>query len=451
MTADDKLPSKICTDCKKQIVTFYTFKQKTKRTEESLLSMFAPDANIITEAAHCAMCNLIFESGDAYIEHVQQEHHDANVYELENESAKMIRANLKEQEFEVYNIEENSDEAELITTDEQDMLAIEEDIKVEPTTRSQRTRKGATKSKEVTQSIASTKPKRNVKPPSEKPTTSKVAYKTDFSDIDENLDTNDSNYEYQSCESLYECRMCGAQFTEQDEFIQHSKDHNDTQHQCDMCNEFFLDEEQFYQHECEAADRSENEEDLLCVPCNKRMKSTAQLRQHKKMHDSMSLIIDSMDFYPCHDCCLIFVSKEKLSEHNGSVHTEKVGKDLTNLSEKIDDSCTDYQFLDGDLQMEYKEDETYSCGECDLPFQTITELKYHVILHATKFQCPIDECGCQYDQMSRLSIHVLNKHINSKNLQCLHCSLPFQTYDDLQAHLKNFCKEKKFSCHECGM
>lgn len=164
----------------------------------------------------------------------------------------------------------------------------------------------------------------------------------------------------------------------------------------------------------------------------------------------MSLIIDYMDFFPCHDCCLLFISKEKLCEHNAKVHTEKVGKDASNLSDKIDDSCTDYQFLDGDMQTEYKEDETYSCGECDLPFQTILELKYHVILHANKFQCPDKDCGCQYDQMSRLSIHVLNKHINTKSLQCLHCSLPFQTYDDLQAHLKDSCKEKKFNCPECS-
>lgn len=455
MSADDKLPSKICTDCKKQIVTFYTFKQKTKRTEESLLSMFAPEANIITEAAHCAMCNLIFENGDAYIEHVQNEHHDANIYELENESAKMIRANIKEQEFEIYNIEENSDETEIFT-DEQDMLATEDELKVEPT-RTLRSRKGASKSTEVIPSNDA-KPKRNAKPTNEKPTTSKVVYKTEISDIDENMDTNDSNYEYQtgseSLECPYECPLCGTQFSEYDEYVQHCKEHDDFQYQCDSCNDFFINEDQYCQHECEVIDKNENEneEDLICVPCNKRMKSTAQLRQHKKMHDSMSLIIDSMDFYPCHECCLLFISKEKLNEHNASEHTEKIGKDPSDLSEKIDDSCTDYQFLDGELQTEYKEGEKYECGECNqLSFQTITELKYHVILHATKFQCPIDECGCQYDQMSRLSIHVLNKHINSKNLQCLHCSQPFETYDDLQAHLKNSCKEKKFNCHECGM
>ena len=191
-----------------------------------------------------------------------------------------------------------------------------------------------------------------------------------------------------------------------------------------------------------------NDEDLLCVPCNKRMKSTAQLRQHSKMHDSMSLIINYLDFFPCHDCCQLFIAKARLAEHNVKEHPGKGSK--SDLSEKIDESCTDYQFLDEDKQSDFREGEVYSCGECGQSYQTINELKYHVILHASKFECPIEECGCQYDQMSRLSIHVLNKHINTKNLQCLHCSQAFPTYDDLQTHLKHFCKEKKFKCYECG-
>lgn len=163
----------------------------------------------------------------------------------------------------------------------------------------------------------------------------------------------------------------------------------------------------------------------------------------------MSLIINYLDFFPCHDCCQLFISKQILSEHNAKEHPGKGSK--SDLSEKIvDESCTDYQFLDEEKQSDFREGEVYSCGECGQSYQTINELKYHVILHASKFECPIEECGCQYDQLSRLSIHVLNKHINTKNLQCLHCSQAFPTYDDLQTHLKHFCKEKKFKCYECG-
>lgn len=435
-------------------MTFYTFKQKTKRTEQSLISMFVPETNveevnIACEIVKCPLCEASFENGDAYIEHAQQEHHDVDVYELENESAKVIKANIKEAEIEVYDFGvmtngENSSEAEIITDE---MVVIEEEPP-EQSARSLRSRVAGAKAK--LPAISNQKAKKAKL--TEKASTSKMVVKSEISDMDENTDIND-DYDFEQTESesfdLYECPLCGAQFADRNEYVQHCKDHDGTEYQCEGCNEFFSDEDHLLQHECDLNDRNVDEEDLLCVPCNKRMKSTVQLRQHSKMHDSMSLIITYMDFFPCHDCCLLFISKDKLNEHNLSMHTEKVGKDLP-LAEKIDESCTDYQFLDGDVQSEYKEGEVYSCGECNQSYQTILELKYHVILHAHKFECPIEECGCQYDQMSRLSIHVLNKHINTKNLQCLHCSQAFQSYDDLQTHLKHFCKEKKFKCYECG-
>lgn len=118
--------------------------------------------------------------------------------------------------------------------------------------------------------------------------------------------------------------------------------------------------------------------------------------------------------------------------------------------DKIDDSCTDYQFLEDDRDDNEYKDGAYSCGDCDLSFPTVNELKYHVILHANKFQCPIFECGCQYNQLSRLSIHVINKHINAKLRQCLHSGKPFDSFDELQQHLKIECREKKFQCNHCG-
>lgn len=425
--------------------------------------MFAPEENIVTEdmimdGTECMLCHEILENDSAYVEHVQQHHQDVNIYEVDNESARVIQASIKEHEFEVY-INDNSDECETITNEEQDILSAEDEQPVE-SIRTLRSRQGASKSKPEATTSNVAKAKRNAKKSTEQPTTSEVIYKTEISDIDESVDMeedpNYDDYEYQtgseSNSNVQECPYCRKQFTERADFIEHCKTaHDDQDPQCDSCHEYFPNVELFYQHECYISDKNDDEEELMCIPCNKRMKSTSQWRHHKNIHDAMSMIIDYTEFFTCHDCCQMFISKEKLNEHNARKHIERVSKNLSNLSGKIDESCTDYQFLDGDAQTEYKDDETYSCGECSLSFHTITLLKCHVILHADKFQCPIEECGCQYDQMARLNIHVLNKHINTKNLQCLHCSHPFQTYDELQKHLKNFCKEKKFSCDECGM
>lgn len=454
------MPSKICIDCKKQIVTFYTFKQKTKRTEQSLIAMFSSETNSIQETNHqdsvaCSLCDLTFDNANEFVQHAQQFHQDDDTFDLKSltttkTTTTQIKSNSQAQQIEFYDFDamdncESSNETEIPNDminieGDSDMLTIEEEQIVKPN-RSLRPRASTSKTKSEPQKL---------KRQSEKIATSNMIFKAEMSDIDENVDVTD-DYDFEQTESesfdLYECPLCSTQFADRDEYIQHCKEHDGTEYQCESCNKLFENEEQLLQHDCETSDM--NEEDLICVPCNKRMKSTAQLRQHSKMHDSMSLIINYLDFYPCHDCCLLYISKDRLNEHNSTDHPEKFAKS-SGISEKIDESCTDYQFLDEDKQSDFKDGEVYTCGECSQSYQTINELKYHVILHANKFECPIEECGCQYEQMSRLSIHVLNKHINTKNLQCLHCTQAFQTYDDLQTHLKHFCKEKKFNCYECG-
>lgn len=407
--------------------------------------MFCPETNAIqgsTAAGSitCSLCDIGFDTESAFVQHSQQEHPDIETYELENSAIKLIKP-----AFEMNG--ESSSETEIIADGpniaEQDMLNVDDDSEAVEENLPRRTRRATTKLK------TETKPKKARI--SEKPTTSEMVFKAEISDYEENIDIND-DYEFDQSGSeslnIYECPLCSTQFPDREEYIEHCKEHDNAEYQCDGCKNLFEDEDQLLQHDCEM--NEVNEDDLICIPCNKRMKSTAQLRQHSKMHDSMSLIINYLDFFPCHDCCMLFISKDKLNEHNSDSHPEKNIKELPGISEKIDESCTDYQFLDEDKSIEYKEGEVYSCGECSQSYQTINELKYHVILHASKFECPIEECGCQYDQMSRLSIHVLNKHINTKNLQCLHCSQAFSTYDDLQNHLKHFCKEKKFKCYECG-
>lgn len=206
-------------------------------------------------------------------------------------------------------------------------------------------------------------------------TTSKMIFKAETSDYDENIDIND-DYEYDQTGSesqdFYECQLCSTQFTDREVLLVHLKEHDSTSIQCDGCNRIFDDEEQLLQHDCESNDIMNdvvNDEDLICIPCNKKMKSTAQLRQHSKMHDSMSLIITYLEFFPCHDCCLLFLSKERLSKHNEHSHPLKNTKPLAGLSEKIDESCTDYQFLDEEKQADFKEGEIYACGECSQSFQ----------------------------------------------------------------------------------
>lgn len=457
MTSDDKLPNKICGECKQQITTFYTFKQKTKRTEESLCSMLELDpleSQQISsdEPIVCATCDIMFKDETAFLEHAQTEHQD--LYDIDGIQIKTMESDEKDNEIELIEfgmINDDNSTDDLITSDtiEEDTLVTEE-IATRRVLRSRETKTKSLVKDTAAKSVRSNKRASKSKQLSEMKHTSfeNVEIADEYSDrnIDFEQDTSESD--------AFECPICLTQFMDRDEYLKHCREHDGIEFQCAGCNELFANEDLLLQHDCEVMENL-SEEDLSCKPCMKKMKSRAQLRQHSKMHDSMNLIINYVDFFPCHDCCLLFITREKLNEHNIEIHSDKMAKESDETSDgepfkKIDESCTDYQFLDEDKNAEYK-DEVYSCGDCGESYNSLNELRYHVILHADKFQCPIFECGCQYDQLSRLSIHVLNKHINTKNFQCLHCSQSFSSYDDLQAHLKHNCKEKKFECFECGV
>lgn len=393
------------------------------------------------EVVHCTICDLIFSDDQAYTVHYEQIHPEL----LTTQSS-----NNKTPDIETYTFEdgyENSNDSGTETKmNEIDMLADATE-----------TKPPRNKKRSATRELRTQVAKKRIV---DKPSTSAAIHFKSESELDSNDDASyiiTGEEEQQECTDddcleLYECPICATQFIDKMDYLNHCKEHDGIEFQCEGCMDMFSDEESLLSHDCLGNDERLTEEELFCIPCNKRLKSGTQLNQHNKMHDSMSMILAHTEFFPCHDCCLLFVAKTDLTEHNGENHPDKISKDMdddeTESITNVDESCTDYQFLDEDKQ-DFK-DVPYSCGLCNAAYANILELKNHVIFHAKKYPCPIFECGCQYDQLSRLNIHVLNKHINKQNMQCFHCGLPFSTYDELQAHLKNSCKEKKFKCYECG-
>lgn len=111
-----------------------------------------------------------------------------------------------------------------------------------------------------------------------------------------------------------------------------------------------------------------------------------------------------------------------------------------------DDSCINYQFLD---QGAY-ENGVYQCGVCEESFVTSDEAKLHLVVHMDKFICPEEACGCQYELFARFVMHITDKHINGNSHRCKYCDLHLDSYDAVQAHLKNDCKERKYDCTHCG-
>lgn len=421
---EDQMPRQICSECKQLLITYYLFKQKSKRTEEALQLTFGNSLTVV-EQVTCSQCEQCFDNEEEFDAHTQNGQcmssaDTTNLLDDLEGIAKCMDGDNQTDDivFELAEIGENSNES----SNTQDSSYSQE-----------------------------------LQPPAKKK--AKILSSNECDQSDAPGLSSVKKLPRRSTRSIAQLVEKDATQSEDDDYMEYVDDDDESLMDHDSADdEDPLLNYQFIRSHSKAPGElldssSGTKSEFFCVPCNKKLRSSLQVDQHTKMHNSMSMIINYIDFYPCHECRIIFITGEKMAAHMNEHHQfDKPSgeKKASNSLDKIDDSCTDYQFLEDDRDDNEYKDGAYSCGDCGLSFPSANELKYHVILHANKFQCPIFECGCQYNQLSRLSIHVINKHINAKLRQCLHCGKPFDSFDELQLHLKADCREKKFQCHHCG-
>lgn len=219
---------------------------------------------------------------------------------------------------------------------------------------------------------------------------------------------------------LYECYRCHATFADLEDFTVHRNSDD-----CQQIDVPFKAQNQ----------RSKVDEDHHCNLCRKRFKTTTTFNQHQKLHESIVYVLDYLDCSPCDDCHKIFVLKDDQLKHDCPKKKKKINDD-----DYIDESCTDYQYLESE----------FTCHECSIEFSNFNTAKQHVVTHGKKFSCPFEGCGCNYEIWSRFAMHLNTKHLNAKRYQCKFCEVECESYDYLQAHYKGECPEKKFKCGHCG-
>lgn len=257
--------------------------------------------------------------------------------------------------------------------------------------------------------------------------------------IEDDIFTNDIGF-------IYECDKCNEQFTCNETYVSHCMTHDFF---CVKCGQFLNEQDaqkHFDNHELMDSASTQMKSDLFCVYCNKKVRSKAQYDQHVKMHETLNIVVGYNEYHRCEECRTMFLYEEELVEHKKKhPKVKSPSKDLF-----VDDkSCTDYQFLEDDKEL--TDDSTlYSCGVCEKFDATISDLKQHIVLHSKKFSCPFSGCGCEYDMISRLHLHIQKKHFQGDTYNCDHCKeATFTNFDDLQIHLRIDCKERKFLCTHC--
>lgn len=167
---------------------------------------------------------------------------------------------------------------------------------------------------------------------------------------------------------------------------------------------------------------------LHCNICGKTVKGRSRYLKHLQIHDANTSVTEFFTYHICTVCLKVYLHGTELSDHMNATDHQQCTKDS---SENVESP--------------------YVCGICSAVHIKIDHMKQHLLSHLNSFPCPFEGCGCEYTSSARLGIHIANKHIEYESHQCQHCGVDsFESMAELQQHLRLKCSGKKFHCDHCG-
>lgn len=449
----------MCAACKSDISSFYSLREKAKRTESVLIAALKPAAAAVEVASTIVEDEAVAEDG-------AQEEEPA----------------IQEQQAAIIIIEKPISAEKAVESVEAVAVAGGDSTRPTPVTFHKTTNELLPTKQEVSDNedddyLDSALVDDEIDYSKEQPYDDNVVMENNVDDEEPAVADEEDNYENlmvlnadeDNCEDendvddiddKYFCDICDLDFLHLLQFEEHLKLHDDDDHVekiqqrvCELCSAIFDSRAEMESHFKEthaAADGAEifNEyrvkyvdEEFRCSLCDKRMRSRVQLNMHENVH----IINNCLDFFPCQRCRIIYLSEEKLAEHLSTFHDEQQPPQSSAAAAAPDaddnQSCIDYQFLDEDA---YDESAAYSCGICQTTYSNAAEAKLHIVSHQGTFICPYTTCGSVYNNFMRYTTHIINKH--SDDFLCSHCGQKFGSFDLLQSHIRHGCTEKKFAC-----
>lgn len=228
-----------------------------------------------------------------------------------------------------------------------------------------------------------------------------------------------------------------------------------------------------------------------CEHCGQKVSgSRRQQQSHAKQHAKiLPYILNSMDFFRCNRCQMVFMLIDNFIAHlNNDNRCEQ-------LVHSSDDACTDYQYLNHDLPIrllsasknsdesiiscgqcyldfedlamyrthieeahstdsdcnpEYlRANSAHLCGNCNLSFKTLHDAIQHVYFHQSAFECLQDECTKIFNSFAGLCNHFSSDHPETL-VECSHCSYMAADKEELKMHQRKTCPARNLKCDFCG-
>uniref|UniRef100_A0A8C9T567 Zinc finger protein n=1 Tax=Scleropages formosus TaxID=113540 RepID=A0A8C9T567_SCLFO len=264
--------------------------------------------------------------------------------------------------------------------------------------------------------------------------------------------------------AVHQCGTCHSIFSSESSFEQHKEAcKGDARFICkaESCGKRFKSKEALKKHKGSVHTGSSRRK-LMCTICSKKCSSSANLQEHRKVHE----------VFDCPACDKKFISTNQLKRHM-ITHSEKrpYTCEVCSRSFKRLDQVTAHKIIHSEdkpykcklcgkefahrnvyknHKKTHSEERPFQCEECKALFRTPFSLQRHLLIHNSERTFKCDQCDATFKRKDTLNVHIQVVHDGHKKYKCDLCEKAFVTPSVLKSHKKTHTGEKEKICPYCG-